>query len=551
MQYSLAVVRMVNGIADSSQKGRMAASVASLSAAAGLPRLLVDLRHEATHNELPSLAALQLAAHHALTWLRTNYWQKQKDHIELNKTKISRILGEYIASHMAAAIKSAAATQLQDYDSEDDDKNKDEDDEDVDNGTTKKLRIDVDNSGEYNVAEARKQRQTLLTELRVAVPAPATYLLIDGLLQAQITFKEIPSPVIVRALTHAMKHLLQEGWSQLPALLLETAAVAGLSPQSSLKENCTATATGGASASSLADWSLWLQVLAPEGRALDLSKTAARSIIAQSLASLSEIEQAPLNRWLQNSLEASIDIDDTTAAKEQDVQRVSNLKRLLEVTLPCLEDTDLQQRCLTVAARVYQIDKEAAVAHGAGAGATGEAQAKVDLVTDLQRLSYEVLLDFNDTCSNFARSSEQNREENNNEAARSMKKQRWTRCQNWQPCSIGMLPNAVDTNGKLPRLDLKKTFQLRVLPKEYDAAALGTALGAAEGQRTDFGRGAGAAGTIMLDEDEAEQLDGTSDDTVAEEENILDEEDELPLSGGAAATAGRCPPPSARVRPRI
>lgn len=35
LQYALAVVRMVNGIADSSQRGRVAASVASLSAAAG------------------------------------------------------------------------------------------------------------------------------------------------------------------------------------------------------------------------------------------------------------------------------------------------------------------------------------------------------------------------------------------------------------------------------------------------------------------------------------------------------------------------------------
>lgn len=35
LQYGLAVVRMVNGIADSSQRGRVAASVASLAAVAG------------------------------------------------------------------------------------------------------------------------------------------------------------------------------------------------------------------------------------------------------------------------------------------------------------------------------------------------------------------------------------------------------------------------------------------------------------------------------------------------------------------------------------
>ncbi len=35
LQYAMAVVRMVNGIADSSQRGRVAASVASLASAAG------------------------------------------------------------------------------------------------------------------------------------------------------------------------------------------------------------------------------------------------------------------------------------------------------------------------------------------------------------------------------------------------------------------------------------------------------------------------------------------------------------------------------------
>ena len=47
--------RLVNGVADSQQRGRAASSVAILSAAAGLPRCIVDLRHDASHHELPSL----------------------------------------------------------------------------------------------------------------------------------------------------------------------------------------------------------------------------------------------------------------------------------------------------------------------------------------------------------------------------------------------------------------------------------------------------------------------------------------------------------------
>lgn len=66
--------RMVNGIADSQQRGKVAVSVASLADAAGLPRLLVDLRHDATHNELPALPTLHVALHQALGWLTANYW---------------------------------------------------------------------------------------------------------------------------------------------------------------------------------------------------------------------------------------------------------------------------------------------------------------------------------------------------------------------------------------------------------------------------------------------------------------------------------------------
>jgi len=74
MRLLVFLCRMVNGIADSQQKGRVAVSVNSLAEAAGLSRLLVDIRHEATHNELPSLATLQLAAKQALDWLVAQYW---------------------------------------------------------------------------------------------------------------------------------------------------------------------------------------------------------------------------------------------------------------------------------------------------------------------------------------------------------------------------------------------------------------------------------------------------------------------------------------------
>ena len=61
-------------------------------AAVGLPRILVDVRHEASHNELPSLALLRLAADSALTWLAHSYWQAQADHVTLRKTQIVELI---------------------------------------------------------------------------------------------------------------------------------------------------------------------------------------------------------------------------------------------------------------------------------------------------------------------------------------------------------------------------------------------------------------------------------------------------------------------------
>ena len=63
-----------------------------LPALAGLPRILVDIRHEASHNELPSLALLRLGAATALAWLSQSYWQQQADHLTLRKSQIHELL---------------------------------------------------------------------------------------------------------------------------------------------------------------------------------------------------------------------------------------------------------------------------------------------------------------------------------------------------------------------------------------------------------------------------------------------------------------------------
>lgn len=79
LMYASSIVRCVNGLVDSSQKGAYAMAVSSLAQRIGIPLWIVDLRHESTHNQLPSLPVLRFAAQHLLAWLRSNYWRRQEE----------------------------------------------------------------------------------------------------------------------------------------------------------------------------------------------------------------------------------------------------------------------------------------------------------------------------------------------------------------------------------------------------------------------------------------------------------------------------------------
>ena len=59
---------------------------------AGLPRALVDLRHEATHNDLPSLPLLRVAAGAALEWLRATYWNPQQHTLQAAGARTAALL---------------------------------------------------------------------------------------------------------------------------------------------------------------------------------------------------------------------------------------------------------------------------------------------------------------------------------------------------------------------------------------------------------------------------------------------------------------------------
>ena len=82
LSYAMTLTRLVNGICDPSQKGKFAMSVQTLATQLNVPRTLVDIRHDSTHNQLPSIQRLRKASEDAIGWLDANYWERQKRKLE-------------------------------------------------------------------------------------------------------------------------------------------------------------------------------------------------------------------------------------------------------------------------------------------------------------------------------------------------------------------------------------------------------------------------------------------------------------------------------------
>ncbi len=82
LSYAMTLTRLVNGICDQSQKGKFAISVQTLATQLNVPRTLVDIRHDSTHNQLPSIQRLRKASEDAIEWLEVKYWERQKQKLE-------------------------------------------------------------------------------------------------------------------------------------------------------------------------------------------------------------------------------------------------------------------------------------------------------------------------------------------------------------------------------------------------------------------------------------------------------------------------------------
>ena len=84
---AMALVRFINGITDQFQTGVYAQAVQNIADKIEIPDWMVDLRHEATHGQLPSFEVLQSGINFGLGWLFRNYWEETSLKIEEDMNK--------------------------------------------------------------------------------------------------------------------------------------------------------------------------------------------------------------------------------------------------------------------------------------------------------------------------------------------------------------------------------------------------------------------------------------------------------------------------------
>ncbi|EGB03007.1 hypothetical protein AURANDRAFT_68377 [Aureococcus anophagefferens] len=89
---SMLVVRCVNGLVDAGQTRQQAVSVAALAEQRGLPGWLVDVRHAATHNALPSARVLGSARAALAAYFYDEYWAPQRRKLDALRRRADALI---------------------------------------------------------------------------------------------------------------------------------------------------------------------------------------------------------------------------------------------------------------------------------------------------------------------------------------------------------------------------------------------------------------------------------------------------------------------------
>lgn len=88
--YTIALTRFVTGFADlGRQKAGPGRSMLDVAKSINLPAKFVEMRHEAAHEDMPSLPRLAMLAQEALRWLEVNFWNGLDQNVEKDRRENS------------------------------------------------------------------------------------------------------------------------------------------------------------------------------------------------------------------------------------------------------------------------------------------------------------------------------------------------------------------------------------------------------------------------------------------------------------------------------
>ena len=82
---SLAIIRFINGVVEPFKDSNLSASIQLICNEHNIPDHVLNIRHAATHGQMPTFDFACVGALSALNWLQENYWEQQIKVLEIMK----------------------------------------------------------------------------------------------------------------------------------------------------------------------------------------------------------------------------------------------------------------------------------------------------------------------------------------------------------------------------------------------------------------------------------------------------------------------------------
>ncbi|KJZ80557.1 hypothetical protein HIM_00407 [Hirsutella minnesotensis 3608] len=116
--YAAAFSRFVTGLLDGHQDKQRKQSMYAVAKKIGLPATFVELRHQSTHEHLPSRAKLRSMAKKALSWIRQYYWDNAVDDPKPGVQQCREAILAYLRGNDEDARRSETLQELSRWDAD-------------------------------------------------------------------------------------------------------------------------------------------------------------------------------------------------------------------------------------------------------------------------------------------------------------------------------------------------------------------------------------------------------------------------------------------------